>query len=100
MTKKATTKKSAHGSGSSSKAAKPARRRKIDPTTCERDYSAEEREFMTALDDYKRSQGRMFPTCSEILEVVRGLGYLQQDDSCEVKQVNDIPEADVVCTSL
>ncbi len=51
------------------------RRRQIDPTTCERDYSADEIEFMHALDAYKRSAGRMFPTCSEILEVIRSLGY-------------------------
>jgi hypothetical protein len=51
------------------------RRRQIDPTTCERDYSNEEVEFMHALDQYKRANGRMFPTCSEILEVIRGLGY-------------------------
>lgn len=51
------------------------RRRQIDPTTCERDYSADEIEFMHALDAYKRSSGRMFPTCSEILEVIRALGY-------------------------
>ena len=54
---------------------KVARRRQIDPTTCERDYSGDEIEFMHALDDYKRANGRMFPTCSEILEVVRKLGY-------------------------
>lgn len=30
---------------------------------------------MHALDDYKRANGRMFPTCSEILEVVRSIGY-------------------------
>lgn len=51
------------------------RRRQIDPTTCERDYSGDEVEFMTALDTYKRKSGRMFPTCSEILEVIRSLGY-------------------------
>jgi hypothetical protein len=55
--------------------AKVNRRRQIDPTTCERNYTAEEIEFMKALDAYKRSSGRMFPTCSEILEVLRGLGY-------------------------
>jgi hypothetical protein len=55
--------------------AKVNRRRQIDPTTCERDYSADEIEFMTALDQYKRTSGRMFPTCSEILEVIRNLGY-------------------------
>jgi hypothetical protein len=51
------------------------RRRQIDPTTCERDYTDDEVEFMNAIDDYKRKSGRMFPTCSEVLEVVRGLGY-------------------------
>ena len=51
------------------------RRRQIDPTTCERDYSDDEVEFMKALEQYKRSSGRMFPTCSEVLEVIRGLGY-------------------------
>jgi hypothetical protein len=51
------------------------RRRQIDPTTCERDYSDEEVEFMHALDRYKRASGRMFPTCSEVLEVLRSLGY-------------------------
>jgi len=55
--------------------AKVPRRRQIDPTTCERDYTPEEIEFMRALDEYKRSSGRMFPTCSEILEVLRNLGY-------------------------
>jgi len=53
------------------------RRRHIDPTTCERDYSPDEIEFMQALDDYKRASGRMFPTCSEILEVIKGMGYFK-----------------------
>ncbi len=56
------------------------RRRQIDPTTCERDYTNDEIEFMNALDDYKRTSGRMFPTCSEVLEVVRGLGYAKPSD--------------------
>ena len=55
------------------------RRRLIDPTTCERDYSNDEIEFMTAMDDYKRRSGRMFPTCSEILEVIRELGYIKTE---------------------
>ncbi len=55
--------------------AKVNRRRQIDPTTCERDYSFDEIEFMNAIDDYKRVSGRMFPTCSEVLEVVKKLGY-------------------------
>ena len=53
------------------------RRRQIDPTTCERDYTNDEIEFIQALDAYKRANGRMFPTCSEILEVIRDLGYVR-----------------------
>ncbi len=53
------------------------RRRQIDPTTCEREYSDPEIEFMQALDEYKRLSGRMFPTCSEILEVLHKMGYRQ-----------------------
>ena len=53
------------------------RRRQIDPTTCERDYTDQEVEFMNALDEYKRNSGRMFPTCSEVLEVIHSLGYVK-----------------------
>ena len=60
---------------------KVARRRQIDPTTCERDYNQDEIEFMQALDAYKRANGRMFPTCSEILEVIRALGYVRLPQS-------------------
>lgn len=56
------------------------RRRQIDPTTCERDYTDDEIEFMKALDRYKRENGRQFPTCSEILEVIRDLGYVKRTD--------------------
>lgn len=56
---------------------KKERRRHIDPTTCERDYNDEEIEFMRAMDEYKRTSGRMFPTCSEVLEVIRSLGYVK-----------------------
>jgi hypothetical protein len=79
-----------------SAAAKPVRRkqqrrRQIDPTTCEREYNDDEILFMQALDAYKRSSGRMFPTCSEILEVVRGLGYVKL--SADEKQILESIEA-------
>ena len=51
------------------------RRRQVDPTTCERDYSDEEIAFMKAMDLYKRANRRPFPTWSEVLEVLRALGY-------------------------
>ena len=75
------------------------RRRQIDPTTCERDYSAEEIEFMNALDNYKRTSGRMFPTCSEVLEVIRSLGYDKcpkpqpESESEQQPEQHDVPKA-------
>ena len=51
------------------------RRRFVDPTTSERDYTKAETEFMLAMNEYKRQSGRMFPTWSEVLEVLRDLGY-------------------------
>ena len=32
-------------------------------------------EFIQAIDDYKRQAGRPFPSWSEVLEIVKGLGY-------------------------
>ena len=63
--------------------AKVNRRRQIDPTTCEREYNDEEILFMQALESYKRTSGRMFPTCSEVLEVLVGLGYEKRKPSFE-----------------
>jgi hypothetical protein len=51
------------------------RRRQVDPTTCERDYNDDEIAFMKAMDQYKRDNRRPFPTWSEVLEVLRALGY-------------------------
>src|SRR4051812_46758445 len=56
------------------------RRRQIDPTTCERDYSDDEITFMKAMDQYKRDNRRPFPTWSEVLEVLRDLGYRKVAD--------------------
>jgi hypothetical protein len=57
------------------------RRRFVDPTTCEREYTEAEMEFMMAMNDYKRRSGRMFPTWSEVLEVLQGLGYEKVEPS-------------------
>jgi len=62
-------------SGKDRRAQQGERRRQIDPTTCERDYNNEEIEFMKSMDQYKRENRRPFPTWSEVLEVLRALGY-------------------------
>ena len=49
--------------------------RHSNPATSDRFYSADEVEFMNALAEFKRASGKKFPTCSEILDVLRSLGY-------------------------
>ena len=50
-------------------------RRRLFPTTSDRNYTADEVEFMNALEEFKRASGRTFPTCCEILGVLKSLGY-------------------------
>jgi hypothetical protein len=45
------------------------------PAVCEPDNAEAVREFMLAMQNYKQSSGRMFPTWCEVLEVLKDLGY-------------------------
>ena len=74
------------------------RRRFVDPTTCERDYSSSELEFMRAMHEYKQKSGRMFPTWSEVLEVLRSLGYEKPGRSTPTAAVTKPPPAKSVKT--
>jgi hypothetical protein len=49
--------------------------RHAHPATGEPIYDPDEVEFMTALDRYKREANRPFPTCCEVLQVLKALGY-------------------------
>ena len=69
------------------------RRRQVDPTTCEKDYNDEEIIFMKAMDQYKRSNRRPFPTWSEVLEVLRSLGYRKTEDAVALPGLPVIPSA-------
>jgi hypothetical protein len=60
------------------------RRRQVDPTTCERDYTDEEISFMKAMEDYKAAFARPFPTWSEVLEVLKSLGYRKVAGTTEI----------------
>jgi hypothetical protein len=66
--------------GKDRRAERGERRRQIDPTTCERDYNNDEIDFMRAMDQYKRENRRPFPTWSEVLEVLRAMGYRKVAD--------------------
>ncbi len=54
-----------------------ARRRRIDPTTFEKQYSEDEIEFMNAMQQYKSQTGKTFPSYGDALRIARSLGYVQ-----------------------
>jgi hypothetical protein len=54
----------------------PGRRRSDDRRSAEEGEMTDEQfEFVMAIDTYKRLNGRPFPTWTEVLEVVKQLGY-------------------------
>jgi hypothetical protein len=54
------------------------------------------------LDAYKRSSGRMFPTCSEILEVIKSLGYAQltEEEQAVIESIQQVEAEMSQATSL
>lgn len=55
-------------------AAKPTRRSAFG-SVHEAPYTDDEREFMVTLDRWKRQNRKPFPTCCEVLAVLKSLGY-------------------------
>jgi len=54
----------------------PGRRRSDDRKSAEEgEMTAEQFEFIMAIETYKKVNKRMFPTWTEVLEVIRQLGY-------------------------
>lgn len=50
-------------------------------------------DFIKALDDYKKSKNRPFPTWSEVLEVLKQLGYRQVEDARPIEEIGEKPQA-------
>ena len=55
--------------------ARKERRRRIDPTTFEKQYTEDEIEFMTAVQQFKTHTGKSFPSHGDILRIAARLGY-------------------------
>jgi hypothetical protein len=54
----------------------PGRRRCDSRKAAEEGQMSDEQfEFLMAIDEYKKKNGRHFPTWTEVLEVVKALGY-------------------------
>ena len=54
---------------------KKERRRRIDPTTFEKQYTDDELEFMNAMQRYKELSGKAFPSYGDVIRVAVSLGY-------------------------
>ena len=55
--------------------AKKERRRRIDPTTFEKQYTDDELEFMNAMQRFKVQACKSFPSHGDVLRVAISLGY-------------------------
>ncbi len=55
-------------------AKEPSSKPSVTPTKPD-DMSSEELEFITAIDEYKRIHQRKFPNWSEVLGILKSLGY-------------------------
>ncbi len=64
--------------------AKTERRKRVDPTTFERQYSDEELDFMNAMQAFKQRTGKSFPSYAEVLAVARAQGYLKTGPTNEI----------------
>jgi hypothetical protein len=54
----------------------PGRRRSDDRRTAEEGQLTDEQfEFLMAVDEYKKANSRPFPTWTEVLELIKALGY-------------------------
>ncbi|MHC4573724.1 MAG: hypothetical protein ACYS76_06285 [Planctomycetota bacterium] len=54
----------------------PGRRRSSERKSAEEGQMTDEQfEFLIAIDEYKRKNGKHFPTWTEVLEVMKALGY-------------------------
>jgi hypothetical protein len=73
---------------------KKERRRRVDPTTFEKQYTVDELEFMTAMQEFKIRAARAFPTYAEVLAVARSLGY-HRPDECGSMELEPAAEANV-----
>jgi hypothetical protein len=73
--------------------AKKERRRRIDPTTFEKQYTDDELEFMNAIQQFKTQSGKSFPSHGDVLRIAARIGYrksypvddFEEDPSREVE---------------
>jgi predicted transcriptional regulator len=72
----------------------PGIRREEDRKNAEEgEFSDEQLEFVMAIETYKKVNKRMFPTWTEVLEVIRQLGYRKVE--ARSVNLNNVPEPEL-----
>lgn len=71
----------------------PGRRRSDDRRTAEEgEMSDEQFEFIMAVDQYKKANNRPFPSFTEVLEIVKALGYRKVAAPVTLSEIKKEPE--------
>ncbi|MHC4913407.1 MAG: hypothetical protein ACYTE5_10500 [Planctomycetota bacterium] len=71
----------------------PGRRRSDERKSAEEGEMSEEQfEFLMAIDEYKRKNTRPFPTWTEVLEVIKALGYRRVAEPKSLEQFKKKPK--------
>ncbi|MEJ2647278.1 MAG: hypothetical protein P8016_02565 [Sedimentisphaerales bacterium] len=55
--------------------------------------SQEQFEFLMAIDEYKQKNSRPFPTWTEVLEVIKALGYRKVAEPQSIEQMRKLEES-------
>jgi hypothetical protein len=75
----------------------PGRRRSDERKSAEEGQMSDEQfEFLMAIEQYKKQNTRPFPTWTEVLEVIKALGYRKVTDPQPLEQFKKEPECDKV----
>ncbi|HEX8524753.1 MAG TPA: hypothetical protein VF669_21045 [Tepidisphaeraceae bacterium] len=79
----------------------PGRRRSDDRKAAEEgEMTAEQFEFVMAIETYKKVNKRMYPTWTEVLEVINQLGYLKAEhrnihlENCPEPELRAVPKTE------
>ncbi len=71
----------------------PGRRRTDERKSAEEGQMSDEQfEFLMAIDEYKRTNARPFPTWTEVLELIKALGYRKVTEPQPLEQFKKNPK--------
>ena len=77
----------------------PGRRRSDERKSAEEGQMSDEQfEFLMAIDEYKKTNARPFPTWTEVLELIKALGYRKVTEPQPLKKFKKEPERDEKCS--